>query len=56
MPGIRFLDARGGPVIHDAVLPFEPGGVALSEVYAELVRRMGTSGIDEKKSRGRTPS
>ena len=30
MPGIRFLDARGGPVLHDAVLPFEPGGVALS--------------------------
>ena len=30
MPGIDVPDAGGVPVLHDAVLPFEPGGVALS--------------------------
>jgi phosphoribosyl-ATP pyrophosphohydrolase len=39
-------------VLYHLLVLLECKGVPLSEVMTELEKRMGTSGIDEKKSRG----
>jgi len=52
----KALTAEAADTLYHLLVLLEVRGVALSDVYAELLRRMSTSGLDEKKSRGRTPS
>lgn len=55
-PDAKALTAEAADTLYHLLVLLEVRGVALADVYAELERRMGTSGLDEKKSRGRTSS
>ncbi len=46
------LIAESGDVLYHMLVMLAARGVTLAEVYAELERREGTSGIAEKASRG----
>lgn len=52
----KALTAEAADTLYHLLVLLEVHGVALADVYAELERRMGMSGIDEKKSRGGAPS
>lgn len=46
------LSAEAADTLYHLLVLLESRGVALSDVYAVLEKRMGTSGLDEKASRG----
>lgn len=54
----RALTAEAADTLYHLLVLLECRGIAFVDVCAELERRMGTSGIDEKNSRGagRAPS
>lgn len=55
-PDAKALTAEAADTIYHLLVLLEVRGVALSDVCAELERRMGTSGLEEKKNRGRAAS
>ena len=46
------LSAEAADTLYHLLVLLESRGVSLSDVYAVLEKRMGTSGLDEKASRG----
>ncbi len=52
----KALTAEAADTLYHLLVLLECRDVALADVCAELERRMGTSGIDEKKNRGRAAS
>ena len=48
------LAAEAADTLYHLLVVLECRGVALSEVYAVLDKRIGTSGLDEKASRGQS--
>lgn len=52
----KALTAEAADTLYHLLVLLECRGVALADVYAELDRRMGTSGLDEKRNRGRASS
>ena len=50
--GDRELTGEAADLIYHLIVLLEARGVAWSDVTAELQRRMGTSGLVEKASRG----
>ena len=46
------LTAEAADTLYHLLVLLESRGVSLSDVYAVLEKRMGTSGLDEKASRG----
>jgi phosphoribosyl-ATP pyrophosphohydrolase len=48
------LTAEAADTLYHLLVLLESRGVALSDVFAVLEKRMGTSGLDEKASRGQS--
>ena len=46
------LKAEAADTLYHLLVLLESRNVALGDVYAVLEKRMGTSGLDEKRSRG----
>lgn len=55
-PDAKALTLEAADTLYHLLVLLESRDIALADVYAELERRMGTSGLEEKKSRGRSAS
>jgi phosphoribosyl-ATP pyrophosphohydrolase len=49
------LTREAADVLYHLLVVLKAGGVPLDEVMAELQRRTGQSGLEEKAARGRSP-
>lgn len=49
----RALTAEAADTLYHLLVLLECRSIPLADIYAELERRMGISGLEEKKSRGR---